>query len=715
MLSTRRIFLTLISLVLLVSALWLSGGKDVFTQLTRFPIWATASMLLVFLINLFVVSFRFWRILAHFGIPLPWKVASRASISGHVAGLFMISLLGQVMGRQAVLRNFGVQPVVMSALAAYERAILAIVSGTLCGFGAIYLLGHQAIADFMERISLGEIFLVAGGGGLLSLWLGVSHFETKLATQALSWQNFNRIAEVTGITLLGLVLTQLCFVFGILALAPDIDISHLVAASAIISFAASMPISVGGWGVREMTAVYVLGLLGISATDAITVSIMVGLCSTLIIMLSAPFSLKGSEILTLKKPPYSSIQTSADIEKIAAWVIGMITAVTVFFQAYITLPGGVANLNLADPFAILALAAVVIHTLFARELPHWRLPSFNLALALISLLLVFGFTRGWMQIGITQWALGGRLIGWLVLLGYLSSGYLLVVNSGNHGLRRLVETLTATAAFVVIVQMALRLLDAWGFNPGVYLAANFEGYAGNRNAFAFQLLTTMASLLGYTKVYGQHRKIGLKSKRTLLIPLLLGVLLTGLVWTGSRAGIGIGVLLIGAGFSRLYDRKIMTLSVAIAIVFWLIVWFTVQSAAVQSAISGDYSDNERLATFTHALDLWQQSPILGAGLGVFIAQSAAWLGHPQVIHSTPLWILAEFGLFGVAVFGWIFFTLARHVWLSRSSPARHGLLLLLVVFAIFSLAHEIFYQRIFWLALGALLAQPFITKTAHVR
>ncbi|MDP3332784.1 MAG: O-antigen ligase family protein [Methylococcaceae bacterium] len=136
---------------------------------------------------------------------------------------------------------------------------------------------------------------------------------------------------------------------------------------------------------------------------------------------------------------------------------------------------------------------------------------------------------------------------------------------------------------------------------------------------------------------------------------------------------------------------------------------------MQSAISGDYSDNERLATFTHALDLWQQSPILGAGLGVFIAQSAAWLGHPQVIHSTPLWILAEFGLFGVAVFGWIFFTLARHVWLSRSSPARHGLLLLLVVFAIFSLAHEIFYQRIFWLALGALLAQPFITKTAHVR
>ena len=639
----RRIYLSLISLTLLVLAVWLSGSGDVFARLTDFPVWATASILLLFLINLFVVSFRFWRVLAHFGIALPWKVASRASISGHVAGLFMISLFGQVMGRQAVLRNFGVQPVVMSALAAYERAILAIVSAILCGFAAIYLLEHQAVAEFMERISLGEVFLVAVGSGLLSFWLGSSHFEAKFATQALSWCNLKRIAEVTGITLLGVIVTQLSFVFGIMAVGPSIDFPHLFAATAIISFAAAMPISVGGWGVREMAAVYVLGLLDVPAADAITVSIMVGLCSTLIIILIAPFSLKVAEMLPSKTTPTIMMHPVSDIEKIAAWVIGMLTTVAVFFQAYITLPGGVANLNLADPFAILALAAVVLHTLFTRELPSWRMPSFNLALTLISLLLTFGFIRGWMQVGITQWALGGRLIGWLVLLGYLSAGYLLVVNSGNHGLRRFAETLAATAAGVVIVQMALRLLNAWGINPGVHLAANFEGYAGNRNAFAFQLLASIALLLGYSSVYGKHREISLTSKKTLIIPVLLGSLIVGLVWTGSRAGLGVGVLMICAGFSRLCDRKITAWSIMLAIVFWIVAWFVVQSAAalqsaviVQSAFSGDYSDNERWATFTHAVDMWQQFPLIGAGLGVFFAQSATWLGHPQVIHSTPL-------------------------------------------------------------------------------
>ena len=103
--------------------------------------------------------------------------------------------------------------------------------------------------------------------------------------------------------------------------------------------------------------------------------------------------------------------------------------------------------------------------------------------------------------------------------------------------------------------------------------------------------------------------------------------------------------------------------------------------------------------------------VFGAGLGVFIAKSSAWLGHPQVIHSTPLWILAEFGLVGVAVMGWAFFLLANHATrLGKFLPARRILLLLIMAFAIFSLAHEIFFQRIFWFVLGAVLARPFVSR-----
>ena len=105
--------------------------------------------------------------------------------------------------------------------------------------------------------------------------------------------------------------------------------------------------------------------------------------------------------------------------------------------------------------------------------------------------------------------------------------------------------------------------------------------------------------------------------------------------------------------------------------------------------------------------MWLQAPVLGAGLGVFHEKSQEWVGQPQVIHSTPIWILAEFGLLGGAVFGWAFVLPARHATrFGKSQPARRVLLFLLVAFAIFCLVHEILYQRIFWLVLGAVLAQP---------
>ncbi len=101
----------------------------------------------------------------------------------------------------------------------------------------------------------------------------------------------------------------------------------------------------------------------------------------------------------------------------------------------------------------------------------------------------------------------------------------------------------------------------------------------------------------------------------------------------------------------------------------------------------------------------------GVGLGVFIAKSTAWLGHPQVIHSTPLWLLAELGLVGFVVICSIFFVLARNAWKqwSKSLPDRI-LFMVLAVVALFSQVHEIFYQRIFWLVLGVLLARPILER-----
>ena len=273
-------------------AFWLSGIENIFRGLAGFPLWVVASLLVLLLANLFLVSFRFWLVLAHFGIALPWKIALRANIAGAVAGLFVIPLFGQIIGRQSVLQSFGVQPVVNAGLAAYERALLALISGVLGTLGGFYLLGQTAIAGFFEKIAFAEIVISACGGGALSLWLGGSRFETKLSGRLLSRVNLTRVMVIAGLTLVGQLLILGCFVLGILAVSPGVPIVSLFAAAAIISLAASMPISVGGWGAREVTAVYVLGNLGIPAADAMTMSIMVGLSSTLIILAPTPFYIR---------------------------------------------------------------------------------------------------------------------------------------------------------------------------------------------------------------------------------------------------------------------------------------------------------------------------------------------------------------------------------------------------------------------------------------
>lgn len=710
--TARRLTAASVSIFLIALVFWLSGVENVLRRLAEFPAWALAGILTLLIANLFLVSFRFWRLLAHFGVALPWKVASRACIAGHIAGLVVISLFGQVIGRQAVMQKFGVQPVVNSSLAAYERTLLVLVSGALAILGGFYLLGAPLVAGFFQRISIIEIVIAALCGGALSLWLGRSRFEARLSRRIFSSGNLRRVMLIAGLTLAGQAFILGCFVVGIQVVSPDTHVASLFAAAAIISFAASMPITVNGWGVRELAAVYVLGKLGISTVDAVAVSVLIGLCSTLAILAAVPFAFGKLPAPESDRPLDVTIHSVSEIEKSAAWILGMAVAVAVFFQVHLTLPGGVINLNLADPFALLALAAVCLQTLFSRRPPAWKIGNFNLALGAVSVLIMFGFVRGWMEIGVTQWALGGRVLGWMVILGYLCAGYLIVANAGAHGLRRLAETLIASAAAVVVIQAGLRVLDFWGIQFGGQLTANFEGYAGNRNAFAFQLLAVMALLLGYSQVYTRYSASFYRSARPWVFAMLLGIVLAGLVWTGSRAGFLVGLMaLLLAGIGRLADRRLLVWGVIFAAVFWSGVWIGVQSAPVQSTIAspftGDYSDQERWATLAHAFELWQQSPVLGAGLGVFIAKSPVWLGHPQVIHNTLLWILAEFGLVGVAVMGWAFSLLVRHASRLGNLSARRVLLLLILAFSVFSLAHEIFFQRIFWFVLGAILARPF--------
>ena len=732
----RYFVMLFISAALLIVAFFIGGTDNVLRDLGRFPLWVVLGTIGLFGINLAVVSFRLGRVLSHFGMALPFRIVSKASVSGYVAGLFFISLFGQVAGRHLVLKRFGVPSVFIATLTAYERFVLLIISGGLCLIGAIVIMESLTVIDFLAGISLPEIFLTAGAGLILSLWLGRSRFEAHLISRTLSWASIVNVLEVGAITLIGQLLVFASFMIAVMALQPGIDFWQLLAAVAITSFAASLPLTVNGWGVRELAAVYTLGQIGVSSSNALAVSILVGLCSTAVILIAAPISLKKTVDRDVSRP-LSNIKAGGygiAIEKVAAWIITMATAVLIFFQAHVVLPGGVINLNLADPFAILALAATVLHAVGSRQLPGWRVSQFNMILAVISALLVFAFLNGVLEIGVTQWAFAGRLLGWMVLLGYLSVGYLTVSYLGSHGLRRFSETMISTAVVVVVVQITLRWLDYSDWMSNLHITANFEGFAGNRNAFAFQMLVCSILILAYSILYKRADQFDMKrfqatgigkrlmklsiinveigGPRLLLLSLLHGFILAGLIFSASRAGLITAVILLTIAWgARLADRKMITMSIVLAVLICTLPMgigddlHSIKKLAIQSSFSSEESNLERWSSIKNGFDMWIESPLLGSGLGVFVERSTDWFGEPLVIHSTPVWILAEFGLLGAGVFSASLLLIIRFLYKNGMESTAHRIIaMLLFVFILFGLVHEIFYQRIFWLALGAVMA-----------
>jgi O-antigen ligase len=121
---------------------------------------------------------------------------------------------------------------------------------------------------------------------------------------------------------------------------------------------------------------------------------------------------------------------------------------------------------------------------------------------------------------------------------------------------------------------------------------------------------------------------------------------------------------------------------------------------------------QHLQTIFEGWAMFLAHPLFGAGLGAYMHSKISAGSELLVIHSTPVWLLAETGVIGCAVFAAaalrLFFEAVSH------RGERTALLLMLMLGAIgtMAMAHEMLYQRAFWLLLGAVLAMPAASSRA---
>lgn len=709
------IAVTAVALLVVFSQLNIAAIVSAITQV-KFGAAALASLLL--LIGAFLAVMRLWFIANDIGHRLSIRDTMLALGLGQLAGAATIQFFGQIAARTALLSNRGLTTPTNIAIAAYERLIAVGISLLLASAGGWYLFGQFALdikGGGGTLLYLIAGILVAFGAGAYFVW-----GETAFAgfREHLNDKTVASLTRTAFITFLIQLTTSAAYVVIAVSLAPDVSIGAIFAASLVVMFAASLPISFAGWGIRELSAAVALTAVGMQATEAVAVAALVGILALVSIIIVAATA-------ALMPPADSHVAATGSqagevsMEALVKWVLPLTAATAVLFQVHVPTATRSINVNLADPIVILGAAVFLIYRVFKRR-TQWRLQHLNICVVLATLAILLAWTNGYFRFGFNDWAFTNKGIGWFVLLAYGATGAMIVHRFGKQGLLWLTQTFgfAATAITTLGIVMAMASIIRGPFQIEVF-SLPLSGFSQNRNAFAFLLLLAIATAPLQADRYR---------------PWMLGILSFGIILTGSRAGFAaMAVVLVITAFTKLIRIPDLARAAATAAALFLIMSAppslakisfggaagapaagapaagapqVINLSALQVGNTGTGSDAERLTSWMGAIRLFKEHPIAGAGLGAYVAEQR---DNPKstvhIIHSTALWLLAEFGLVGFLIFAVPAIRLVLQEGRHMSLDAVSGFItLMLITFAVMSIAHEVLYQRAFWLLLGAGLA-----------
>ena len=638
-----------------------------------------------------------------FGYPLQFRTSVQVVAVSQAAANFFFQVYGQIISRGLLLKHHGVPYSTTVLLTLLERLVGLLMLMLLAAIGALVVFGRITIS------------LDQGGAELVRTLAGLAvAFASALWALELSGHLRRGIEALGGIlkaraivlaalyTMAIQAATLLGFTISALVLAPSISLVNLIAASTVVMLASALPISFGGWGMRELSAVIVLGAVGVAPEAALAAALLIGVLS-----LGVVVSLGGLAWLSRTAPATPQPVGETRIEGVGssallAWVIPLLTAVLVFFQVHVPVGNGAVNVCLADP--LVAIGASLFLLQLTRRRASWKVANLWAYAAACFAAILLAYLHGWLAFGSNAWA-ATRALGWPLLLGYAMSGALIVRLAGEGGRDAAFRTLIAALLGIALLEYVLYATAAWGLRLPIVYDDRSTGFARDPNAFAFQVLVVIAVTLSVCR--STAYKLG-----------ALAGCFTMLWLSGSRSGVlAVGVLLACELFFQPRSARTIALAALLAGILVLLPTLsaslfmapTVKSGGAVSSVAmlqtRPFSFDERWATMETAWQLFQSSPWLGTGLGYFIEHFPRADGSNLIIHSTYLWLLAELGLFGFAIFGASALALLLGAWRrARLDDSCRLAVLLLAGLGTMSLVHDLLFQRMTYFALGLALA-----------
>ncbi len=253
-------------------------------ELSVWPLLAAAG--LIGLQTIVVVTWRWEKILGAIDrrVP-PWRLAGIVVIS-----LFFNQVLPSTVGgdgmRMWLLRRQGrpLGAAVRSVIIDRVLGLFGLLLLSLAGAAAmLWLRPGSAPVWGVFLVGLGGVAAIAGAPLLLrlSIWLPFEalrrNFETIARELQALWRDKVLLAQLVAVSVLGHLLLSLAIWCTGLGIGVTFPLTQSLAVIPAVLLAASLPISIAGWGVREGSMVVGLGLLGVATSDAALVSVFFGL------------------------------------------------------------------------------------------------------------------------------------------------------------------------------------------------------------------------------------------------------------------------------------------------------------------------------------------------------------------------------------------------------------------------------------------------------
>jgi uncharacterized protein (TIRG00374 family) len=253
--------------------------------------------LLILVVQTAAAAIRWHSILRSLRLPMPmWAVVQTFYVMAFLNSFLPAGLAGDTLRVWLLRRNaHGILTAVNSVLIDRFIAVLT-------------LLGAAAAVQPLIWPQIGQsTLMVATVGSALSMIAAI--YAVVFIVPRIHWSIFGRLMPMLhavsrdlrlvfldiralSTTVVTAFASNLLLVGAIFALAhgSGVDVGFLtwLVVMPVVLLVTALPISVGGWGTREIAMVYMLGLFGVPPDLAAAVSIKFGLCTTVASLVGAP-------------------------------------------------------------------------------------------------------------------------------------------------------------------------------------------------------------------------------------------------------------------------------------------------------------------------------------------------------------------------------------------------------------------------------------------